>query len=211
MKLISLFVLGVMAVAMSASGQAQTADPRLVQERNLRHGAMSASGQAQTTDPIAKAMLAAPNEALAEEATVVKWNSDFTYEVLRQGTGRMVCYDLSGMPGERPFSVECTSAETNLPRIAQNRKIAAMAGGDEKKREELVAAAAKDGTRVMSEVGSMWYQFRGNDEATAARHTVIAMPNHKGSQIGLPEVRDSGGIWLMQAGTSEAHIMLPGR
>ena len=187
MKLSSLFVLGVMAVAMSASAQAQT------------------------TDPIKKALLAAPNEALAKEATVVRWNSDFTYEVLKQGTSRMVCYDLSGMPGERPWSTECTSSDANLPRIAQNRKLAAMAGGDEKKIDELVAAAAKDGTRILSEVGSMWYNFRGNDEATATRHTFIAMPNFKGSQIGLPEVRDSGGIWLMLAGTPEAHIMLPGR
>ena len=173
MKLSSLFVLGVMAVAMSASAQAQT------------------------TDPIAKALLAAPNDALAKEATVVKWNSDFTYEVLKQGTSRMVCYDLTGWPGERPWSVECTSSDANLPRIAQNRKLAAMAGGDatdctnnacgnEKKMEELVAAAAKDGTRILSEVGSMWYNFRGNDEATATRHTFIAMPNFKGSQIGLP-------------------------
>src|SRR5437773_9807415 len=71
MKLISLFVLGVMAVAMSASAQAQT------------------------TDPIAKALLAAPNEALAKDATVIKWNSDFTYETLKKGTSRMVCYDLT--------------------------------------------------------------------------------------------------------------------
>ena len=105
MKISSLLVLGVMAVGMSASAQAQT------------------------TDPIAKALLAAPNEALAKEATVVKWNSDFTYEVLKQGTNRMVCYDLSGWPGERgAFSVECTSSEANLPRIAQNRKLAAMGG-----------------------------------------------------------------------------------
>jgi hypothetical protein len=107
--------------------------------------------------------------------------------------------------------VECSSSEANLPRIAQNRKLAAMAGGDEKKLEQLVAAAAKDGTRILPEVGSMWYNFRGDSEATAVRHTVIAMPNHTGSQIGLPEVRDSGGIWLMFAGTPEAHIMLPGR
>ena len=198
MKLSSLLVLGVMAVAMSASAQAQT------------------------TDPIKKALLAAPNEALAKEATVIKWNSDFAYEVLKQGTSRMVCYDLSGWPGERPWSVECTSSDANLPRIAQNRKLAAMAGGDatvctnnacgnEKKMEELVAAAAKDGTRVMSEVGSMWYNFRGNDEATATRHTFIAMPNFKGSQIGLPENRDDGGAWVMFAGSPEGHIMLPGR
>ena len=69
MKLSSLLVLGVMAVAMSASAQAQT------------------------TDPIKKALLAAPNEALAKDATVIKWNSDFTYETLKKGTSRMVCYD----------------------------------------------------------------------------------------------------------------------
>jgi len=109
MKLSSLFVLGVMAVAMSASAQAQT------------------------TDPIKKALLAAPNEALAKEATVIKWNSDFTYETLKKGTSRMVCYDLTGWPGERPWSVECTSSEANLPRVAQNRKFAAMGGATRKR------------------------------------------------------------------------------
>ena len=186
MKPISLFVLGVLAVAMSASAQAQT------------------------TDPIAKALLAAPNEAMAKDATVIKWNSDFTYETLKKGTNRMVCYDLSGWPGERgAFSVECTSSEANLPRIAQNRKLAAMGGGDMKKIEELVAAAAKDGTRIMSEVGSIWFNVFGRNEATAIRHWFVAMPNLRGNQVGLPEVRDAGGAWLMLAGTSEAHIMLP--
>ena len=194
MKLISLFVLGVLAVAMSASAQAQTADP-IAKE---------------TTDPIAKALLAAPNEAMAKDATVIKWNSDFTYETLKKGTNRMVCYDLSGWPGERgPFSVECTSSEANLPRIAQNRKFAAMGGGDPKKIEELVAAAAKDGTRIMSEVGSIWFNVFGKSEATAIRHWFVAMPNLRGNQVGLPEVRDAGGAWLMLAGTPEAHIMLP--
>jgi hypothetical protein len=32
-----------------------------------------------------------------------------------------------------------------------------------------------------------------------------------GKQVGLPEVRDAEGAWLMFAGTPEAHIMLPGR
>jgi hypothetical protein len=117
MKLISLFVLGVMAVAMSAPAQAQTTDP-IAKE---------------TTDPIAKALLAAPNEALAKDATVIKWNSDFTYETLKKGTSRMVCYDLTGWPGERPWSVECTSSEANLPRVAQNRKFAAMGGATRKR------------------------------------------------------------------------------
>jgi hypothetical protein len=189
MRLISLFVLGVLAVAMSAPAQAQT------------------------TDPIKKALLAAPNEAMAKDATVIKWKPDFTYEVLKKGTSRMVCYDLTGWPGERPFSVECTSSEANLPRVAQNRKLAAMGGSrasDRSKIDGAVAAAGKDGTRIMSEVGSIWYKFWGNSEATAVKHSFIAMPNLTGKDVGLPEVRDAGGSWVMFAGTSEAHIMLPG-
>jgi hypothetical protein len=197
MKLISLLVLGVMAVAMSASAQAQTTD-------HIKK---------ETTDPIQKALLAAPNAAMAKDATVIKWKPDFTYEVLKKGTSLMVCYDLTGWPGERPFSVECTSTEKNLPRVAQNRKLAALGtagASDRGKIDEAVAAAAKDGTRIMSEVGSIWYKFWGNSEATAVRHWFIAMPNKTGKDVGLPEVRDANGSWVMFAGTSEAHIMLPG-
>jgi hypothetical protein len=187
MKLISLFVLGVLAVSVSAF--------------------------AETMDPIAKALLAAPNSAMAKDATVIKWKPDFTYEVLKKGSSPMVCYDLTGWPGERPFSVECTSSEANLPRVAQNRKLAAMGGAgasDRGKIDGAVAAAAKDGTRIMSEVGSIWYKFWGNSEATAVRHSFIAVPKKTGKEVGLPEVRDGNGSWVMFPGTSEAHIMLPG-
>src|SRR2546428_8610820 len=107
----------------------------------------------------------------------------------------MVCYDLTGWPGERPFSVECTSSEANLPRVAQNRKLAAMGvagASDRGKIDEAVAAAAKDGTRIMSEVGAIWYKFLGNSEATAVRHSFIALPNLPGEDVSLPEGRDAG-------------------
>ena len=187
MKRICLFVVGLLAVSLSAF--------------------------AQTTDPIQKALLAAPNKAMARDATVIKWKPDFTYEVLRKGTSPMVCYDLTGWPGERPFSVECTSSEANLPRVAQNRKLAAngpQGASNRGKIDEAVAAAAKDGTRIMSEVGSIWYKFWGNSEATAVRHSFIAVPMKTGKDMGLPEARDANGTWVMFPGTSEAHIMLPG-
>ena len=222
MKPISLFVLGVMAVAMSAPAQAQVYEARR---------------RTETTDPIQKPLLAAPNEAMARDATVIKWirnpnagegvtAADFTFEVLRSGPSRMVCYDLSGWPGEEPWSVECTSSEANLPRVAQNRAFAEMgskatptlAGGRPVLSSsgtggirELVVAAGKDGKRVLSEVGTMWYNLRGDSQDTAIWHTFIGMPNLTGKQVGLPEVRDAEGAWLMFAGTPEAHIMLPGR
>ena len=222
MKPISMFVLGVMAVAMSAPAQAQVIEARR---------------KPITTDPIQKPLLAAPNDAMAKDATVIKWirnphagekvtAADFTFEVLRSGPSRMVCYDLSGWPGEEPWSVECTSSEANLPRVAQNRAFAEMgskatptlAGGRPVLSSsgtggirELVVAAGRHGTRVLSEVGTMWYNLRGSSQDTATWHTFIGMPNFKGEQVGLSEVGDAGGAWLMFAGTPEAHIMLPGR
>ncbi len=228
MKPISLFVLGLMAVAMSAPAQAQIYEER-------RHEVV--------TDPIEKPLLAAPNVAMARDATVIKiirnpdageevTAADFTYEVLRRGPGRMICYDLTGFPGERPWSVECTSSDANLPRIMQNRAFAEMGakatpllGEDDPRRaglpilsssgtggiRDLVVAAGKDGTRELSEVGSIWYNLRGNDQHSAIWHTFIGMPNLTAEQVGLPNVRDEGGAWLMFEGTPEAHIMIGGR
>ena len=227
MKPISLFVLGVMAVAMSAPAQAQVYEERRID----------------TNDPIEKPLLAAPNAAMARDATVVKWirnpakspeddvtAADFTFEVLRPGPGRLVCYDLTGFPGERPWSVECSSSDANMARIAQNRAFAEMgakaqpllADGTRAGRpvlsssgtggiRDLVVAAGKDGTRELPEAGTIWYNLRGDSQDTAIWHTFISMPNMMAEQVGLPNNRDAGGAWLMFEGTPEAHIMIGGR
>lgn len=70
--------------------------------------------------PTSKALIAAPN-ALKDQATVIKWKTDFTYDTLRKATNGIVCYDRSGMPLQQPFSVQCT-ATGNLAREAQNLK-----------------------------------------------------------------------------------------
>src|SRR6266436_4917244 len=67
-----------------------------------------------------KALLAAPDN-LRGQATVIKWKPDFTYDTLRKGTSRLVCYDRSGQPKQPAFMVECTSI-ANLDRAAQNMK-----------------------------------------------------------------------------------------
>ena len=62
--------------------------------------AISAAAFAQSSAEIDKALLAAPRQ-LKEGATVIKWKSDFTYETLKKGTNRLVCYDRSGQPGQQ--------------------------------------------------------------------------------------------------------------
>lgn len=140
-------------------------------------------------------------------ATVIKWKADFTYETLKQGTNRLVCYDQSGWPLQYAYSIECTSI-ANLPRVAQNYKFEAV--GDRPKRNALVAEAEKNGTRVKPEYGSIWYHLYGPDKEHQLRHATVALPDATAASTGLAVSAAGGGAWLMDAGTSGAHLMLPG-
>jgi hypothetical protein len=168
--------------------------------------AASAGAFAQDQAAIDKALLAAPAN-LKAGATVIKWKPDFTYETLRKGTNRLVCYDKSGQPNLPAFIVECTSIG-NLDRAAQNMKIEAM--GDKAKVQAAFEAAEKDGTRVKPEFGSVWYHFMGADQEHARTHMTIAVPGATSASLGLPDNGKSGDVWIMNAGTTTAHLMTPG-
>jgi hypothetical protein len=68
---------------------------------------VSAGAFAQDQAAIDKALIAAPAQ-LKAAATVIKWKADLTYDTLKKGTNRLVCYDKSGMPTAQPFMAECT-------------------------------------------------------------------------------------------------------
>ena len=163
----------------------------------------SASAFAQDQAAIDKALRAAPGN-LAKDATVIKWKPDYTYDTLKQGTNKLVCYDESGLPGEPAFKIECTSLG-NLPRTAQNLKFDAMGA----QKQAALDAAEKDGTRVKPEFGSVWYHLMG-DPASPRTHMTIAVPGATTKTLGLPESGASGGVWIMNAGTTTAHLMTPG-
>src|SRR5262245_59821613 len=166
---------------------------------------VAAAAIAQTPEEmIEKALLAAPRN-LKDGATVVKWKADFTYDTLRKGTNRLVCYDRSGQPTQQAFSLECTSI-ANLDRFAQNMKFEAM--GD--KRQAALDAAEKDGTRIKPEFGSVFYNLGGADKDHARSHMTVAVPGATAQSMGLPDSNKAGGAWIMNAGTSTAHIMIPG-
>jgi uncharacterized lipoprotein NlpE involved in copper resistance len=157
-------------------------------------------------EAIEKALLAAPRNA-REAATVIKWKADGTYDTLKQGTSRLVCYDQSGEPTEQPFAVQCTTVG-NLPRVADNKKFEKEL--DRTKRQAALDAAEKDGTRVKPEFGAVWYSLSGADQATARLHVTIAVPGATTATLGLPSDNKMGGAWIMGAGTTGAHIMTPG-
>ena len=169
--------------------------------------AFSALALAQaTTDELEKALVAAPRN-LKDGATVIKWKSDYTYDTLRKGTNRLVCYDRTGQPGQQPFAVECTSI-ANLERVAQSLKIEAIA--DQKERQAAFEAAEKEGKWSKPEFGSVWYHVSGANQAQARTHITIAVPGATTQSMGLPDNNSKGGVWIMNAGTSAAHLMTPG-
>src|SRR5271170_213896 len=170
--------------------------------------AVSTSAFAQApTDPIQKALLAAPARQKKEDVTVIKWKPDFTYDTLQKGSSPLVCYDLSGFPGHPAFTVECTSMG-NLPRVAQNLKFEAL--GDKDKIKAAFDAAEKDGSRVKPEFGSAFIHFMGPDQEHAFHHTTIMVPGATATSLGIPDKPSQSGAWIMNAGTSTAHIMIPG-
>jgi len=169
--------------------------------------AFSTSAFAQTpAEAIEKALSAAPRNA-REAAAVIKWKADGTYDTLKPGTSRLVCYDQSGEPTEQPFAAQCTSVG-NLPRVADNKKFEKEL--DRTKRQAALDAAEKDGTRVKPEFGAVWYSLSGADQATARLHVTIAVPGATTATLGLPSDNKMGGAWIMGAGTTGAHIMTPG-
>jgi hypothetical protein len=166
----------------------------------------SATAFAQTPSETERALAAAPRQ-LRDGATVIKWHADNTWETVKKGTNRLMCYDRSGEPGRQPFAVQCTSLG-NLERVAQNRKFEAMA--DKTARQAALDAAEANGTRVKPEFGSVWYDMNGPDQEHARIHVTVAVPGATSQSTGLPDSPQQGGAWIMNAGTTTAHIMTPG-
>jgi hypothetical protein len=168
-------------------------------------GLLAVSAVAQTSE-VDKALAAAPKN-MREATTVIKWKADNTYDTLKKGTNRLVCYDRTGDPGKQPFAVQCTSV-ANLDRVAQNRKFEAMT--ERPARQAAIDAAEANGTRAKPEYGSVWYDMNGPDQEHARLHVTVAVPGATTQSIGLPDNGKQGGAWIMNAGTSTAHIMTPG-
>ena len=169
--------------------------------------ALSTIAVAQTNEEIIDRALSAAPRQMHDAATVIKWKADGTYDTLKKGTNRLVCYDRSGEPGRQAFAVQCTNIG-NLARVAQNRKFEAMT--DRAARQKMLDAAEADGSRVKPEFGSVWLTMNGPDKEHARIHTTIAVPGATTQSLGLPDNPTQGGVWIMNAGTSTAHLMTPG-
>ena len=199
MKRKALIIVSALAVSISVMAQDRRGGPPPAPPP-LEPGASQAD--------VDKALMAAPAQ-LRGQAMVIKWKpADWTYDTLRKGgaNNNLVCFDKAGLPGQPAFLIECTHVG-NLARVAQNLKFESITDRD--KRQAALDAAEKDGSRVKPVFGSVWYHQMG-DPAMPRSHVTIAVPGATMASMGLPENGRGGGVWIMNAGTTTAHLMTPG-
>ena len=128
-----------------------------------------------TEDPNDVALSPAPRQ-LREGATVIKWKPDHTYDTLKKGTNRLVCYERPVAPGvQQAFSAECTSI-ANLERVAASLKIEASAP-DQKARQVAFEAAEKAGQWPKPEFGSIFYNMTGASAESGPSTSTRLGPN----------------------------------
>ena len=171
--------------------------------------AVASSAYAQTDqEMIDRALLGAPAGMVRMNASVVKWGADGKRVVIKQGTNDLVCWDQSVWPAQLPFSVHCTSSKS-MDRVDQNRAMYYQYMTREAA-EKAIKEAEAAGKRVLPEYGSGHYGLQGKDQASARAHVTIAVPNATAASMKIPDKPSTSGIWLMDAGTTGAHLMIPG-
>ena len=157
---------------------------------------------------IDKILLAAPQRIRAD-AAVVGWNADGSRVTLRPGTNGVFCWDQSDEPRRRASASRCTS-ERNLPRVEQNRAWI-MSGKSQAEVQAMMDEAEQNRSREVSEYGSVYYSINTDDPENASIHSTISVPFATSDTIDVPSDRTNAGVWIMGAGTSGAHLMIPGR
>ena len=173
----------------------------------LLPSALAAQSVAADAD-IERTLLAAP-ASLRAEATVLELRPDGSTAVLRGGDNGLICWDNEGRPGQMaPFDVQCT-VEANRPRLEQNHAFESAGGTVAEIRARFEQAEA-DGTRALSLQGSIYYHVFGDSTEDYRNHTVVAVP-YATRDLGFPIERGPAMLWLMEAGTSGAHLMVSGR
>jgi len=144
---------------------------------------------------------------LRSGATVVRYNDNGKRDILRQGNNSIVCEPDD--PAVEGFRVSCYH-EGHVPRLNFEKELAAT--GIE--RGDVFAARVKSveaGRIPLPVAGQMQYFLGGEDIASATSFKGVRLPYATSASSGLPTERSSDNIWLMQAGTNRAHIMMPGR
>ena len=168
--------------------------------------AVASLASAQTAEQkIAQAVKALP-ESMRDGASVVEYDADGYRTILREGTNSLV-YEPDD-PDTDGFRVACYH-KNRIARLNFERQLAATGTSA----QEVFQARSKKvdaGELPVPVAGQMGYFLGGADEASAVPTRSVRLPYATSASTGLPTERGEDGVWLMQAGTNRAHIMIVG-
>ena len=139
---------------------------------------------------------------MKDGAMVIKWHADGSYDTLRPGTNRMVCYDQSGEPSEQPFSSQCTSVG-NLDRVKQNKEYEAKEAARTKREAMLAKSPPAQPFRLRAE---MVKQGRTNQIVAKTDNMVVNLKVYAGGgENGLHNHTDEDHFHLILQGSARFH------
>ena len=159
---------------------------------------------------IAAAVLPLPEEFRAD-ATVMGYRSADRLELLRAGTGAMIC--LGDDPKEARFHVACYHRDLD-PFMARGRALRAS-GVERQASDSIRNAEVASGALPMPKQAALWQISAPADSMDWANNTphgaralyVVYMPGATAESTGLPTTPAPVTPWLMFPGTPRAHIM----
>lgn len=177
---------------------------------------VSASSFAQTIsskDQIASAVMAA-TEVQRSGATVMGYDTNGKFVVLRKGTNELIC--LADNPTKKGFSVACYHKDLD-PMMARGRALRAE-GKNSGEINKIRSEEAIDGKLKMPKSATTLHVLSGasaqydaakNEVIGANLRYVVYIPFATQATTGLPlQPVVTGGPWLMFPGTYRAHIMI---
>jgi hypothetical protein len=160
------------------------------------------------TDPIAQATLPLPEDLRAGAAVYTYDKATGERKVLRPGTNFVEC-----MPKGDDGFTWCYN-KVNAPRRDLQAKLRAEKKSD-KEIADAVAAATAAGTIKPTPFGTVSYRLYGKNDRIRLLW-VMSVPNGTPETVGVSEgsqrgdaIKGDGRPWLMLAGQSGAHIMIP--
>lgn len=164
-------------------------------------------------DQIGAAILAAPAES-REGATVLGFEREGEWTVIREGTNEMIC--LTDDPQSTGFNVACYHRDLD-PYMARGRELRAQGMGGAENLETRGAEVAAGTLAWPTEPRTLYvmggpegaYDAETGEAPDAGLRFVVYVPYATGATTGLSEMPGEPGIpWLMSPGSYRAHIMI---
>lgn len=160
-----------------------------------------AAGQDDAEAKIESAMSAAP-ESLSADATIMDNDMDDAgkFVVLREGSNGWYCFpDALGTPGNDPICHDQAWLDWSYAFVANEEPEIAVPG---------LAYMLQGGSEASNTDPFATEPAEGDEWMASPPHIMLIMPEEFDQTVFTTE-HDSGGPWIMWAGTPYEHIMMP--